>query len=309
MRKGFLAAAALAAALVSAPASARPSRADVAAASRAARDAKLHERKGEWTEARDLLKHAMELNDTPKLRLALARVTEKAGAPREAASLLESVIDDPRASAGEKRKAKSELERVSAAVPKLTIVLSGASDASLTLDDVTVEASSALALEPGEHRLHAEAPGMKPFDTTFTVAVSEARTIEVKLEPAEEARPAPVAATSLGRSSTARTAGYVSLAVGGVGLAVGAVFALKAHSTKADLDTNCPNHACASSERELYDTGKTQADIATAGTIVGIVGLGAGAVLLLTAPSASEEKVGRVVPLVGPGSVGLRGRF
>jgi hypothetical protein len=98
--------------------------------------------------------------------------------------------------------------------------------------------------------------------------------------------------------------------VGVVGAGVGTVFALRSRSTRDELEGACPNDVCPAAQREKFDEGKRDADIATAAFIVGGVGLGAGLVLLLTAPSEKENKASaRIVPLVGPGSLGVKGRF
>jgi hypothetical protein len=95
-----------------------------------------------------------------------------------------------------------------------------------------------------------------------------------------------------------------------VGAGVGTFFALRSRSTRDELESACPNDVCPPAERAKFDEGKRDADIATAAFIVGGVGLGAGLVLLLTAPSDKERPTSaRLVPLIGPRSLGVQGRF
>jgi hypothetical protein len=49
--------------------------------------------------------------------------------------------------------------------------------------------------------------------------------------------------------------------------------------------------------------------ISTVGFIVGLVGAGAGVVLLVTAPKAQTTSAASVSPYIGVGSAGVAGRF
>ncbi len=313
MRVGLIAASSLAlgVALATPPAHARTSHKDLVAAKKAEREAKKHEQKKEWSDARDALKHAIELHDTASLHLELAKVEQKLGHLTAALAELKSVADDKHASWHQKRSAKAELKGLESRIPTLTVTLTGASDAMVTVDDVPVQPGTATRVDPGERHVHAEAAGQKPFDDSVTVKEGDTRSVEVRFETAVKlAAAAPVHdAGTTSTSSTGRTLGYVSLVVGGAGVVVGSVFALQSRTTKQDLDAMCGGSACPASQRDLYDKGKQQADIATAGFIVGGVGLALGAVLLLASPSPEKEKQARIVPLIGPGSVGVRGKF
>ena len=111
--------------------------------------------------------------------------------------------------------------------------------------------------------------------------------------------------------STRKTLGYVSLAVGGAGLIAGTAFGFAARSTRDDLTAACIDDVCSESQRETYDRGKMQANISTAGFLIGGVGIGLGAVLLLTGPKDQEKEAAeaKVQPYVGPLSAGVQGRF
>jgi len=99
--------------------------------------------------------------------------------------------------------------------------------------------------------------------------------------------------------------------VGGVGVAalgLGAVFGLMASSQASgakDDKALCPNKVCTPAGRTEIDGAETKALISTIGFGVGIVGIGAGIVLIVTAPktttgSASGLRSARLVPAIGP---------
>jgi hypothetical protein len=88
-------------------------------------------------------------------------------------------------------------------------------------------------------------------------------------------------------------------------------FGLAAMSQKSDLDTACKGGVCDQTQKGKLDSAKTNATIAGVGLGVGAAGVVAAAVLyFVTTPSApSNKETARIVPLVGPGSVGVSGTF
>ena len=82
--------------------------------------------------------------------------------------------------------------------------------------------------------------------------------------------------------SSSRTAGYVLLGVGGVGLATWGVLGLMANSAHADAEEKCKDGFCMASAKDDLDREKSLglgADIALG---VGIVGVGVGLALVLS---------------------------
>jgi hypothetical protein len=108
---------------------------------------------------------------------------------------------------------------------------------------------------------------------------------------------------------TQRIIGWSSLAVGGVGVVVGSiagVLVMTKHNS-SEVNDSCVDGRCPSSVQGLdgYNAART---ISPIGFIVGAVGLGAGAGLLLTAPKSSSQTAS-ITPWVGVGSVGVSGGF
>jgi hypothetical protein len=108
-----------------------------------------------------------------------------------------------------------------------------------------------------------------------------------------------------------RTWAYVAGGVGVAGLATFGIFGAMSNSAYNSLDSSCPNHACPPGKQSDVDAGKRDQTIANVGLVVGVVGLGAGVTLFIVSGHGKQEKAGseamRVA--VGPGSVGVDGRF
>ena len=107
---------------------------------------------------------------------------------------------------------------------------------------------------------------------------------------------------------------YVALGVGGVGLIAGTVFGVIALSDRGTLKGECSSsNACPSSAQADISGLHAHEWISDIGFAVGLVGAGVGTWLLLAGPSGnttgSPDTGMRVQPLVGVGSVGLRGSF
>jgi hypothetical protein len=103
-----------------------------------------------------------------------------------------------------------------------------------------------------------------------------------------------------------RTWGYVTLGVGAAGLATGAVAGVIMLNKKSDLDDVCTPSCPPSSQGDL-DSFRRARTISFVGYGVGLVGVGLGTVLLLTAPSSTPTS--NVQARIGPGSLTVAGRF
>jgi hypothetical protein len=102
-----------------------------------------------------------------------------------------------------------------------------------------------------------------------------------------------------------RTWGLVALAAGGVGLGIGTVFALKAHSKRVDAD-GAPDNAAAA---PLYDDARSSLTVSRIALGLGVIAAVTGAVLVITAPNSSSgsetSSALRLSPSLGPGSSGF----
>jgi hypothetical protein len=186
--------------------------------------------------------------------------------------------------------------------------------------------------DPGAHVVEASAPDFLKATQTITLSEGGVDSVALTLEPDPNApkpekvaapkatEPAPVApspAPPVG-GAPSRVPAYAALGAGVVGVGVGAVFGLLALGKKGDLDAACVGKVCPSAQQDNLDGLKTQSTVSTVGFVVGGVGLAVGGFLFATSgpssasarASASVRRRGPSVEAsVGPGSVGLSGRF
>ena len=198
----------------------------------------------------------------------------------------------------------------------------------------------ATALDPGEHRLEAKAPGKRPWSSAVTIPPN-GQTVEVTvpvLEPVGQAAPTvpeqpasasppndgqsravPVVTTGasakpLGSdeapatSSSQRTLAYVAGGLGVVGLTVGTVFGLRVGSKNDKADSICPSGRDCTSQNILdYEAAisdaKSARTLSYVGFGVGGAALVTGAILLLTAPKSKTTAL-QFAPSLQPGQFG-----
>lgn len=277
-----------------------------------------HDKAESWQEAREAFEAAIALNDTPKARFYLAKALVNLGLLIEAREHAQLTADNNRAGWWDRKHAKELLKKIEERMPHMTVNLPPDFSGVVRLGDTTLSSSDygqRREHNPGSLRIQAESEGFLPFDKTVVLGdgADEVVTIELEAEPQEETETQEAVELSTSDGSTRKTLGYVSLVVGGVGLVAGTAFGLMARSTRDDLRSSCANDVCSESERDTYDKGKMQANLSTAGFVVGGVGLGVGAVLLLTASpdkeTAASTEAATIRPYVGPTGAGLYGSF
>jgi hypothetical protein len=187
---------------------------------------------------------------------------------------------------------------------------------------------TAVPVDPGEHLLEATAPGKRKWSRWILIApASAAQTVEVKdledetpaktpppSEPKTEPKTAPEAKTAPEPTapeptSSSRTA---ALAIAGVGVGfTGAAtyFGLKAFADRKSAKDRCPGSTCGDREAvDLNESSGREADLSTAGFVLGGAALGAAAVLWFTSgsPNAGSPRAGSllVAPLCGAREIG-----
>jgi hypothetical protein len=108
--------------------------------------------------------------------------------------------------------------------------------------------------------------------------------------------------------------------VGGAGIAVlgvGATFGILAKSAYGDAEGACPSHKnCSSTAVTAYDRANLRANVANVMVPVGLVAVGVGTALVITAghsrkPEAERGARAVVVPVVGTrgGAISVSGTF
>lgn len=172
--------------------------------------------------------------------------------------------------------------------------------------------------DPGRHEVRATAPGYSPASTTVLLADGETKTLSLRLSPVVSAG-APSSSQALSSFRDSPSSGshsYVgaitAFAIGGAGVAVGAIAGGEVMSKSSTLSSNCnAGGVCPANMQADISSAKTWALVSTTGFVVGGTGLLTGILLLLTQGSSPtlEPKAAMVLPVVGGTSAGLRGWF
>lgn len=254
--------------------------------------------RADYAEADGLFARAYALVPAPTIALLHARTLVKLGRLLQASATFDLAAhahlasEAPEAFRRAAAEAREEGAALRARLPRLQITLAAPeSDPSVRvlLDGQAVPRTRLgtwIALEPKAYTLELERGGAIVAREEVVLSEGESRVRALALPKSE-------------RGERQRLAGWISLGAGGVGLAVGLGTGLAAVGAHADAERACrericaPGSAGAESLQRFYDY-RTVSSVAYA---VGAVGLGLGAVLLLTAPNGSERLA--VSPTVG----------
>jgi hypothetical protein len=166
-----------------------------------------------------------------------------------------------------------------------------------------------IAVDPGSHVIEATATGYSVWSTTVTASEGAVKVVEIPALVKAAAPPSAVGADG-GGSSARRTAGFVSLGVGGAGLVLGVVAGAIAAGDHGSLASSCPAGSCPPAQWSKVDSYNTTATISTIGLAAGGALAALGVVLLVTAPRGTTARVGLMVqPAAGGGGVAAVGSF
>jgi len=203
---------------------------------------------------------------------------------------------------------------VASAPPGMEVKLDGEVVGSATL-------GTSMPMDPGDHTISVTAPSKKPYARKLTLSPGPT-TLAIDIALQDQApTPPPVAAPPPQKNSTtpdvveggstARTLGYAIGVVGLVGLGVGSYFGIHAASQKSDADKLCSGMYCSQSGLDQQSDASASARISTIAFGVGIVGVAAGVVLILTAhPSAPKSGAHALsAPSIGADARGIVGEF
>jgi hypothetical protein len=217
--------------------------------------------------------------------------------------------------------AVAQIDKLRPEIPTLTLSLppSPPSGTHVRRDGTELSAAAlgiALPVDPGDHVVVVESPGRRPWEQRITLRRGEKKTVELQiggaLGAAEPDKPAdaPDPAGKAPRSNGQRIAGYVVGGVGSATLVMGFVMGGLTLAKKATISDNCDGTKCNHEGKLAADSAKTTGLVSTIGFGVGLAGLAAGTVLLLTAPKKSDDKPVQVTLLdAGPSglSLGVKG--
>jgi serine/threonine-protein kinase len=181
---------------------------------------------------------------------------------------------------------------------------------------------NAIPVDPGTYTIDASAPGKKKWSTVTTVGPDGA-TVSVSIPPLEavdeavrgtapDAAPAQAVPVTPGEGSgdgdhpgsTQRTLALVAGGVGVAALGTGAFFGVRSLSKHSEYVSHCNGSLCDAAGVAAHDDAVSAGNLSTIAFAVGGALVVGGAVLWLTAPSASTGDV-KVAPVVGPGTMGV----
>jgi hypothetical protein len=304
---------------------------DVDRARKLAQDAADSLDDGDFAAALDRAKQAEELYHAPTHILLIAQALEGQGHLAEAADTYERLIAEPLPSKGSTvfRKAQddgaSRLKALVAKIPSLLLKVSGPKPgaAIATVDGKPFAGfETARRFDPGEHKLRVEAEGFVADEQTITLppkggVVAVEIILRAVGEPAKPEPPPPTPPdTPPPPASPFIAPTIITLSVGIVGLGVGGVTGGLFLSQLSDLKDRCPNDRCAREEQPNIDSTGTMGTVSTVAFAVGGAATATGVVLLglwLGGVGTDEKKSARsnvdVLPLIGPGWLGVGGRF
>lgn len=233
--------------------------------------------------------------------------------------------------AGDKSREEEGTQRASSLKPKLSMLTVEVSSPN-RIDGLLVKRDGreagpgqwgiAVPVDPGEHSIEASAPGRIAWTTTIRIeARPGSTTVEVPALAAAPA-PAPVAVAAIPQGGQDETSGSswnaqktAAVAVGGagvVGIALEAIFGIKAIGKQKDSEANCrpedPSR-CNAMGLVLRQEEKSAGTISTISFIAGGVALAGGVVLFVTAPGRPAKPSGGIrfeaLPAVAGGDLGL----
>jgi hypothetical protein len=282
---------------------------------------------GNWAAGCPKVRQSLELFAVANSHFTSAQCDERDG---RIASALEhwergrALVDD--AADPRTKVARERIAALDPRVPRVRVVIPPASGSvTVLLDDVELSAAvlvAPLRVNPGKHVFVVRAEGRQENRHQFTIAERERIEFIAKGGPARQTPPSgsasaapPVgSATPPTPSNPRRTAGFVLGGVGALGLLASAGTAYGVYSVEHDLLECQAGGRCTTADRAAYvDKYKSLLVVNTVTFGVGLAGVGAGLILVLTAPKTTEAKPAdtAVVPLFMPGGagIGLSGRF
>jgi hypothetical protein len=275
----------------------------------------------DYAAAADLFKRADALYHAPTVTLGLARSLVGLGKLLAAQELYNRLIHEPLAPGASDAfvraidEGRAELAALSPRIPSLIVQVRGGVPARVTLDGAPVPAALLgvkQPVNPGRHTVRVVARGFAPAAAPVEVAEGNTATVALDLVPAPRGVSDGVdeSAGDTGTSgrSPLRTVGFVAIGVGGAGLVAGAITLAVDAAKHSSLASQCTGGTCGPGLQGAVDTYHTLGVVSSTSLVVGGALAVTGIVLVFAAPKARQETVG-LVPLLGPGFVGMGGRF
>jgi len=273
-------------------------------ARRLATEAATHYEAGEYALALDLFVRAGRLYDAPTLKFWQARCLEQLGrlvdAEARYAEVARTRVDEdaPEAFLSAQRDSEAALAELRKRLPTITIVVHRAKDISkVELDGRVLPpplVGAPVAVDPGTHVVKVTRSSGVERVESVAIVESQAQVVHVNFEAPEGTPLVPIMTPAPEEEPQSSfnwrtTAGISSLVLGTVGIGVGVFAGVKAMDKRRTLEDGCDEDGgCPPPLHEDYDSFHKWKNISTAGYAVGVVGVGAGAVLLFFLDDETE---------------------
>jgi hypothetical protein len=281
---------------------------DAAAAEQLFVAARAAMEKGDFKTACDRFAESQRLDPAAGTLINLADCLDRQGKIASAWQRWKEALDMLRPDDERRAAVSQRAQSIEARVPKLELRLSATAPAGTVAERDGVALGSAsfgisLPIDPGPHRIVAMAPGRAPREYALAVKEGDSSTLDIEPgAPVANETPATVPPASASPAAAppvhdegppaTRTWGFVGLGIGTAGFLVGGVAGVLAISKKNEMEDACRRVGqellCTSAGVDAAESGNTLATVANVGVAVGLVGVAAGAYLLLS--SGSESK-------------------
>jgi hypothetical protein len=213
---------------------------------------------------------------------------EVAGAAHASEHPQHEALARQRAAALEPKLSRLRIARPSRTPPGLRVLRDGA-----PLDDAALD--SAIPIDPGKHSIAVSAPGKASWETRVDVA-GDGGSALVRIPDLADVMPPPQAANgtpparlpAASTTSARRTAGWIGMGAGLVGLGVGTAFGLMSLGKHDDAKDHCMENACDADGVELRHGAIVAGNVSTVAFAAGAAVFVVGGILWLSGAPASR---------------------
>ena len=255
---------------------------------------------GDYAAALEKFKTADELVPAPTLKVRVARCLNKLDRMVEAAVRYREAIEfpldgrAPQVQLDARKDAVRELGVLNDELPTIEVAVQGpgADGAVVELDGTRLavaDLGKKLPLDPGSHSVKArrEKDGAVALQTVI-LARDKAGQLVLKL-PLEAGPPPKLGGPDEHVGDGWRLGGWVTTGVSGAILLAGGVVGIVVLTKNSSLSNQCPDRQCPPDIESEVHTFDTLRAVSSVGMISGGVGLGAGVLMLLLAPTAEPR--------------------
>lgn len=211
-------------------------------------------------------------------------------------------IAKQRQQSGRETIARAEIAKLSAQIPEVVVELPAGAPPGTTIhcDGAPVpwaRSGLPIALDPGEHRISAGAPGRRFVTRRVELKLGAREWVTLAFQPQGQRRKQVDVDEGVGVRGVMT---YATFGLGVAGLVTGAITGGMVLAERSVVREECEDTACTAEGFQAVKRGRALGLVSTVGFGVGLAGLGAAAALVLTRPGGQGTASGqRMVVRVG----------